>query len=87
MAPIDRGMIRSTAWWRRGQGSVAWSVCLLVSVVGGFTMRGSRGYAEDLPTGPRAEAWRRVDEALNEGKPKTAAEASPPPYRSISPAG
>ena len=75
MAPIDRGMIRSTAWWRRGQGSVAWSACLLVSVVGGFTMRGSRGYAEDLPTGPRAEAWRRVDEALNEGKPKTAAEA------------
>ena len=38
-------------------------------------MSGPRGYAEDLPAGPRAEAWKRVEGALNEGKPKTAAEA------------
>jgi hypothetical protein len=44
-------------------------------VVGGFTMSGPRGYAEDLPAGPRAEAWKRVEGALNEGKPKSAAEA------------
>ncbi|MBU6310107.1 MAG: hypothetical protein KJS77_10220, partial [Planctomycetes bacterium] len=38
-------------------------------------MRGFRGYADDLPTGPRTEAWKRVEGALNEGKPKSAAEA------------
>ncbi len=31
--------------------------------------------ADDVPTGPRAEAWKKVQQALDEGKPKTAAEA------------
>jgi len=31
--------------------------------------------AEDVPLGPRAAAWQRVERALEEGKPKTAAEA------------
>ena len=31
--------------------------------------------AADLPNGPRAEAWKRVQEALDEGKPKSAREA------------
>ena len=30
---------------------------------------------DDAPTGPRAAAWKRVETALAEGKPKTAAEA------------
>lgn len=30
---------------------------------------------DDVPAGPRAEAWKRVQQALDEGKPKTAAEA------------
>jgi hypothetical protein len=31
--------------------------------------------ADDVPTGPRAEAWKKVQQALDEGTPKTAAEA------------
>ncbi len=72
MAPIDRGMIPAPVRRARGQGAVVWFAGLLVMFVGGFTMR---GYAEDLPAGRRAEAWKRVEGALNEGKPKTAAEA------------
>ena len=34
-----------------------------------------RGFADDPPAGPRADAWKRVTRALDEGKPKTAAEA------------
>ncbi|MFM9196000.1 MAG: hypothetical protein ACKOWG_09705 [Planctomycetia bacterium] len=30
---------------------------------------------EDVPTGPRSAAWKAVETALAEGKPKTAAEA------------
>ena len=38
-------------------------------------MHRSRVHAEELPAGPRADAWKRVDQALSEGRPKTAAEA------------
>ena len=31
--------------------------------------------ADDSPLGPRASAWQRVEKALTEGKPKSAAEA------------
>ena len=32
-------------------------------------------HADDAPTGPRAAAWKTVDKAIEEGKPKTAIEA------------
>jgi hypothetical protein len=35
----------------------------------------SSGRGDDAPNGPRAAAWKAVDKALEEGKPKTAAEA------------
>lgn len=75
MAPIVRGMIRSPAIWRSGHASVVWSVGLLLIFVGGLTMLGSRGYAEDPVSGPRAAVWKRVEEALEQGKPQSAAEA------------
>ena len=34
-----------------------------------------RARAEDLPQGPRAAAWKKVQQALDEGKPKSALEA------------
>ena len=37
-------------------------------------MNGS-AVGDDVPTSPRAAAWQRVEQALREGKPKTAAEA------------
>ena len=33
------------------------------------------GRADDVPAGPRAAAWQRVQQALDEGRPKTALEA------------
>ena len=47
----------------------------IVVVLGGIGMgyRAARG--DDTPAGPRAEAWKRVQQALDEGKPKTAAES------------
>ncbi len=42
---------------------------------GGTWMWWQGAVADDVPTGPRAEAWKRVQQALDEGKPKTAAEA------------
>ena len=47
--------------------------CLAIS--GGLTVPRHELRADEVPPGPRAEAWKRVEEALNEGKPKTAAEA------------
>ena len=38
-----------------------------------MTMHNARG--DDAPTGPRAAAWKAVDKAIEEGKPKTAAAA------------
>ncbi|MFM8708264.1 MAG: hypothetical protein ACKOHK_09325, partial [Planctomycetia bacterium] len=32
-------------------------------------------HGEDAPAGPRSAAWKAVETALAEGKPKTAAEA------------
>ncbi|MFM8496474.1 MAG: alpha-2-macroglobulin family protein, partial [Planctomycetia bacterium] len=57
-----------------------WSVPVAVAVastmlVGGISMRHANAASDDVPVGPRAEAWKRVQQALDEGKPKTAAEA------------
>ena len=46
-----------------------------LAISGALTVPRHQTRADDLPPGPRAEAWKRVEEALNEGKPKTAAEA------------
>ena len=47
--------------------------CLAIS--GGLTVPRHELRADEVPSGPRADAWKRVEGALNEGKPKSAAEA------------
>ena len=47
--------------------------CLAIS--GGLTVPRHELRADQVPSGARAEAWKRVEGALNEGKPKFAAEA------------
>jgi hypothetical protein len=44
-------------------------------LLGGSMVRHANAASDDVPAGPRAEAWKRVQQALDEGKPKTAAEA------------
>ncbi|NCA10655.1 hypothetical protein EBR56_02415, partial [bacterium] len=55
-------------WWR-----VAAAVATIL--LGGIAMRPVQAADDDVPAGPRAAAWKRVQQALEEGKPKTAAEA------------
>ncbi len=43
--------------------------------LGGHPMTMPDAHADDAPPGPRAAAWKTVDKALEEGKPKTAIEA------------
>jgi hypothetical protein len=56
-------------WWRAGA-----AVFVAATVFGGMSM-GQRARAEDEPAGPRAAAWQKVQQALDEGTPKTALEA------------
>ena len=63
---------------RGGAAGFSARVCAAVTasmvLLGGDGMRhGTR--AEDLPQGPRAAAWKKVQQALDEGKPKSALEA------------
>ncbi|NBS33741.1 MAG: hypothetical protein EBS83_13300, partial [Planctomycetia bacterium] len=44
-------------------------VCL-AALLGGFGLMDASFAAE--PTGPRRETWQKIDQALKEGKPKTA---------------
>jgi hypothetical protein len=46
---------------------------ITAGTIGAFTVGGRS--AADEPAGPRAAAWTRVQQALDEGKPKSAAEA------------
>ena len=59
---------------RRGASAAVAGAVLAWCVWGGFGM-GQANAADEVPGGPRAEAWKRVQQALDEGKPKTAAEA------------
>jgi hypothetical protein len=43
--------------------------------LGGLCMTIQTAHGDDAPAGPRAAAWKAVDKALEEGKPKTALEA------------
>ncbi len=43
--------------------------------LGGLCMTIQTAHGDDAPAGPRAAAWKAVDKALEEGKPKTAIEA------------
>jgi len=45
-----------------------------VVFLGACAMIPSSSSSADVPAGPRAEAWKRVQQALDEGKPKTAIE-------------
>jgi hypothetical protein len=54
---------------------VSYRIFFIVPILGVLLVNERSAHAEELPTGPRAEAWKRVEDALNEGKPKTAAEA------------
>ena len=51
------------------------AVCVLALFLGGEFMVDRTTKAEDLVDGPRQGAWKQVDRALAEGKPKTAIEA------------
>ena len=42
---------------------------------GGPSMTMPDAHADDAPAGPRAAAWKTVDKAIEEGKPKTALES------------
>jgi hypothetical protein len=56
---------------RRGPPSAArWLLAIGVAGMSGFWAR-----ADEVPGGPRAAAWRRVQQAFDEGKPQTALEA------------
>jgi hypothetical protein len=55
-------------WWRVPAAAVT-------ILLGGIAMRPVSAADDDVPAGPRAAAWKRVQQALDEGKPKTAAEA------------
>jgi len=56
---------------------VRWRIPAAVATIllGGIAMRPVSAADDDVPAGPRAAAWKRVQQALDEGKPKTAAEA------------
>jgi len=63
-----------------GRGRVAAAVAVGVAavalVLGGIGMGWiERALAADLPQGARAEAWKKVEKALEEGKPKSALDA------------
>ena len=62
----------SVSVWCRVPAAVAIVKTILLGV---SLMRPASAANEDEPGGPRAEAWKRVQQALDEGKPKTAAEA------------
>ena len=51
------------------------ALCVLALFLGGGFMADRTTNAEDLVDGPRQGAWKQVDRALAEGKPKTAIEA------------
>jgi hypothetical protein len=55
-------------WWRVPAAAAT-------ILLGGIAMRPVSAADDDVPAGPRAAAWKRVQQALDEGKPKTAAEA------------
>ena len=57
-------------FWSRACTAVA----VAATVLGGVSM-GQRARADDKPEGPRAAAWQKVQQALDEGKPKSAIEA------------
>ena len=59
----------------RSTPRVSYRIFFIVPILGVLLVNERSAHAEELPTGPRAEAWKRVEDALNEGKPKTAAEA------------
>jgi hypothetical protein len=54
-------------------GAAAATLFLLLTLGGPFLMRHSA--ADEPPPGPRAAAWEKVQRALDEGKPRSAAEA------------
>ncbi len=65
--------MRATNVFPRAVRLVAVSCCL--AITGGLTVPRHELRADEVPSGPRAEAWKRVEGALDEGKPKSAAEA------------
>ena len=50
-------------------------LAVAIAVWGGLIVPRRDTHAADAPAGPRAAAWKRVEQALEEGRPKTAVEA------------
>ncbi|MCE9632011.1 MAG: hypothetical protein K8S94_15020, partial [Planctomycetia bacterium] len=67
----------TTTRMRSRHGLVATVICLgaLHLILGGSAVNRRVAHADDLPSGSRGEAWKRVEQALAEGKPKSAAAA------------
>ena len=59
----------------RSTPRVSYRIFFIVPILGVLLVNERSAHAEELPTGPRAEAWKRVEQAVTDGKPKTAAEA------------
>ena len=59
----------------RARVALGFFVLGLVLVLGSAVVNGRPARADDAADGPRAAAWKRVQQAFDEGKPKTAAEA------------
>ncbi|NDC52904.1 MAG: hypothetical protein EBZ74_01105 [Planctomycetia bacterium] len=60
---------------RRSVPAIVAGAVLVWCAWGGVGMRQANAAADDVPAGPRAEVWKRVQQALEEGKPQTAAGA------------
>ncbi len=59
----------------RSTPRVSYRIFIILPILGVLLVNERSAHAEDLPSGPRAEAWKRIEQALTEGKPKTAVEA------------
>ena len=59
----------------RSAPRVSYRIFFILPILGVLLVNDRSAHADELPTGPRAEAWKRVEQALGEGTPKTAAEA------------
>ncbi|MFZ4638722.1 MAG: hypothetical protein ACOYMC_15040, partial [Pirellulales bacterium] len=57
----------------RSTPRVSRRIFFIVPILGVLLVNERSAHAEDLPTGPRAEAWKRVEQALGQGTPKKAA--------------
>ncbi len=59
----------------RSTPRASYRIFFIVPILGVLLVNERSAHAEDLPSGPRAEAWKRVEQAVTDGKPNSAVEA------------